>query len=445
MARTLKVGSLFSGGGLMDYALEHAGFTVAWQAEIDRDAVKVLGRHWPEGINYGDVTQVDTNQLSPVDLVAGGSPCQSFSFSGHRQGLAGESGLFWEFLRIADSQTRAWVLWENVPGVLSIDHGNTFALILWGFTGFYPQVPAGGWRNSGFCAGPKRIISWRVLDAEYFGVPQRRRRIFLVGHPVGRGDCAEILFEPDSLSGNSASGGQARQVTPTLLASGAGTARAAGVSANGFLVADESPDDAVWSVQLAHTIRTDVRMETTPTLDTNGSLAMIVPNVAATITAGGRSAGRRREDDVNLIVTATSDEEQPEALAWTQNQQNQVRFIGGDGQRAATIAAQPGAKQQTYLLTNSWATVGDDLSPTLQAQSSDQNCVITSYAARRLLPVEAERLQGIEDDWTRWDADGRELPDTARYRICGNGVAVPVVAWIARRIARAMAGEAVNP
>lgn len=128
MTQALIAGSLFSGGGLMDYALEQAGFTVAWQAENDRDASKVLGHHWPEVTNYDDVTQIDTNPLSPVEMVAGGSPCQSFSFSGHRAGLAGASGLFWEFLRIADSQPRAWVLWENVPGVLSIDHGETFAL-----------------------------------------------------------------------------------------------------------------------------------------------------------------------------------------------------------------------------------------------------------------------------------------------------------------------------
>lgn len=303
MTQALIAGSLFSGGGLMDYALEQAGFTVAWQAENDRDASKVLGHHWPEVTNYDDVTQVDTNPLSPVEMVAGGSPCQSFSFSGHRAGLAGASGLFWEFLRIADSQPRAWVLWENVPGVLSIDHGETFALILWGFSGFYPQVPAGGWRYSGFCVGPKRVVSWRVLDAQYFGIPQRRRRIFLVGHPVGRGDCAEILFEPGSLPGDSASSRPERQVTPTLLASGAGTARTGGVSEADFLVAEASGDDDIWSIQLAHTSnRLSIGTHVAQTLDTNGSLAIAIPDVAATLTAGGTTAGRRREDDSNLVV-----------------------------------------------------------------------------------------------------------------------------------------------
>ncbi len=383
--------------------------------------------------------------------------CQSFSTSGHREGLAGESGLFWQFLRIADSQPRAWVLWENVPGVLSIDAGETFALILWGFTGFYPQVPPGGWRNSGFCAGPKRAVSWRVLDAQYFGVPQRRRRVFIVGHSVGRGDCAEILFEPDSLPGNSAAGIQAGQVTPTVLASGAGTAHTGGISASDFLVTEEDPE--AWSLQLDHTKASGRRISTVAyPLDTGVNQALAVPQTAATLTVGGQTAGRRREDDVNLIVMAADDEgadrivhvterseaEKSRARAFTQNQRDEVRWVGGDGRQAGTLGAHVGAKQQTYVLSNAFLNVGYDQAPTLQAQSSDHDCLVMPYTVRRLMPVEAERLMGVPDDWTRWGTSGRKLADAARYRICGNGVAVPVVIWIAQRIARAMAGEAVN-
>lgn len=111
----MKVGSLFSGIGGIDLAFERAGFDVAWQVEWNRDAQSVLRRRWPEVPLYGDITEVATDCLSAVDIICGGSPCQSFSVAGSRQGLDGASGLFWHFIRVADSQPDAMVLWENVP------------------------------------------------------------------------------------------------------------------------------------------------------------------------------------------------------------------------------------------------------------------------------------------------------------------------------------------
>lgn len=220
-------------------------------------------------------------------------------------------------------------------------------------------------------------------------------------------------------------------------------------------MAEASGDDDIWSIQLAHTSnRLSIGTHVAQTLDTNGSLAIAIPDVAATLTAGGTTAGRRREDDSNLVVdvgTPDADDAGGEsdanfnAAAFTQNQRNEVRWVGGDGQQTGTLSARLGTKQQTYLLSNSFLNVGDDLAPTLQAQSSDRDCLVTSHAARRLLPAEVERLQGIPSDWTRWGIDGCELSEAARYRICGNGVAVPVVTWIAQRMARAMAGEAIHP
>ena len=426
-SQTYRVGSLFSGAGGIDLACERAGFTIAWQSEINADANKILAKHWPEEVNYGDITQINPDQLSPVDLVAGGSPCTSFSVAGHRAGLAGESGLFWHFIRIADSQPRAWILWENVPGVLSLDAGWTFALVLWAFTGAYPSVPAGGWHNSGFCTGPKRSIAWHVLDAQHFGVPQRRRRLYLVGHPVDRTDCVEILFDPDSLPRHLAAGRETRQIAPALLASGAGASRPAGIaSETDFCIVDEIPGDHC-------TVDDPPMMPLVVRTGQAGANGFGMSSVAHTLDASGPEAVFAQAVDVrNLRVT-------PELSGTIQTSGNSLSSIN-----PVIVPDLPDAVQAERPISFTHApapTIGIGVAPTLRAMSCDRDGVAIGSKIRRLLPVEAERLMDLPDDWTRWSADGTELSDTARYRLIGNGVAVPVVAWIARRIAWVLTEE----
>jgi len=166
--RPLTYGSLFSGIGGFDLAFDRAGFSPAWQVEIDPTCQNILARHWPGVERHGDITTVDPASLGAVDAIVGGSPCQNLSMAGSRQGLAGpESRLFFEFVRIADSQPRAVVCWENVPGVFSVNGGRDFATVLGEFTGVTPEVPPGGWRNSGVAWGPKRVAA--------YGVPQRHQ------------------------------------------------------------------------------------------------------------------------------------------------------------------------------------------------------------------------------------------------------------------------------
>ena len=179
---TLTVGSLFSGVGGFDLGFERAGMAVRWQCEIDKAARGVLRRHWPVML-YGDVH--DVGKGSPaVNVICGGFPCQDVSVAGRRAGLAGErSGLWFEFYRILGDVKPEWVVIENVPGLLSSNSGRDFAVILHGLV-------ERGYR----CA-------WRVLDSQYFGVPQRRRRVFVVGH-LGDGRAAEVLFERESIEGH---------------------------------------------------------------------------------------------------------------------------------------------------------------------------------------------------------------------------------------------------
>ena len=181
--------SLCTGAGGFDLGLRAAGHSVTAMCEIDPWCRAVLQRHWPETPLYGDIGRLAS--VRDADLVVAGTPCQDLSRAGRGDGLGGaDSGLFWEFCRVAGSV--AWIAWENVRGALSANAGRDFAAVLWSLTGFLPEVPPNGWRTSGVCAGVERTGVWRVLDAQYFGVPQRRQRLFVVAGP--RGSCGpEVL------------------------------------------------------------------------------------------------------------------------------------------------------------------------------------------------------------------------------------------------------------
>ncbi len=189
----LRVGSLFSGIGGFDLAVQRAGATLVWFCEKDAAARSVLARHWPEVPCYDDVSAMRGAKMPPVDLLCGGFPCQDLSVAGRRAGLAGDrSGLWFEFLRVAQECAPAWVLIENVPGLLSSRRGADFGVLLAGLV-------ERGYR-----------VAWRVLDAQHFGLAQRRKRVFVVGHR-GDGRAAAVLFEPESLRGDSPARGAARE------------------------------------------------------------------------------------------------------------------------------------------------------------------------------------------------------------------------------------------
>lgn len=208
----MKVGSLFTGIGGFDLGFERAGFELAWSAEIDKAASGVLAKHWPGVWNYGDVKAV-MDGVPAVDVICGGFPCQDLSVAGHRAGLAGErSGLWFEFHRVLRELRPRYCVIENVPGLLSSNGGADFAVILRGLVEL-------GYR-----------VSWRALDAQYFGLAQRRKRVFIVGS-LGDGRSAEVLFEREGVRGHPPSRGEAgqgtsRDLAPSLAASGRGTARA---------------------------------------------------------------------------------------------------------------------------------------------------------------------------------------------------------------------------
>jgi site-specific DNA-cytosine methylase len=210
---------LFAGAGGMSLGLETAGWRCVAHAEIEPHARAVLRHHWPDVPLYGDVAELDGTQFRGVTMVTGGSPCQDLSIAGKRAGMTEGSGtrssLFFEQVRIWNESQAPYILWENVYGAFSSNAGRDFAAVLSALVGGAVPVPADGWVRAGVVAGPTGVAAWRVLDAQYFGVPQRRRRVFVLGVRGGGVDPAEVLSLAESLSGHLAASGEAREGVAT--------------------------------------------------------------------------------------------------------------------------------------------------------------------------------------------------------------------------------------
>lgn len=388
----MTVGSLFSGIGGLDLGFERAGMTVAWQCEIDKAASTVLARHWPDVPNMGDVRDVGHSTPS-VDVVVGGFPCQDVSVAGRRAGLDGErSGLWHEFRRIVGDLRPRWVVVENVPGLLSSNGGRDFAVILRGLV------------ECGYG------VAWRVLDAQYFGLPQRRRRVFLVGS-FGNGRAAQVLFERESLPGD----------TPPRRETGARVARA--LAASSVSSGDRYDPNGEEYVVTPFTDISDALFAAMGT-KWNGNAAAFNGSqyVAHTLRAEGADAS---EDGtgrgIPLVIDGRNGTLQND-IATT------LQACGlGDGRggnpNATPLIATFGPRNVTSAANRT------RVEPGLPANTLHQGGLsVIHHGVRRLTPRECERLMGFPDDWTAIQSD------SARYRQLGNAVAVPVAEWIARRI-----------
>jgi DNA (cytosine-5)-methyltransferase 1 len=399
----MKFGSLFSGVGGFDLAFERAGMSCAWQCEIDPKASAVLARHWPGVPNIGDVRDVRAGNVEPVDLVCGGFPCQDLSVAGKRAGLAGKrSGLWFEFARVIDELEPRWVVAENVPGLLSSDRGRDFAVIVQ------------------WLAERGYGVAWRVLDAQYFGVAQRRRRVFIVAS-FGSGRAAEVLFEREGVRWNPPPRREAGQgfaaVAGTLSANRGGTERPAG-NANeldfcvpiGF--AHTSTVDPQDNVSPAITLSSGLDIPSPPMVAYGGNNTSGPIDVATACNAHGGTGRHDFESETFIAFNARRTEIGAiENLSPTLNPGN-----GG--------SQSPGVAWDLQQITSraNRSQPKSEYSPTLNKAGQ------MMVGVRRLTPLECERLQGFPDGWT----DGQA--DSARYRQMGNAVAVPVVEWIGRRI-----------
>lgn len=223
----LTMGSLFDGIGGFPLAAVHNGITPVWASEIEPFPMEVTKLRFPDMVHVGDITKLDGAKLPPVHVICGGSPCQDLSVAGQRRGLAGErSGLFMDQIRIVKEMRKAderrgipayfirprYLIWENVPGAFSSADGEDFRAVIEEIvrvkdsTCHVPRPDTGRWESAGAAIlGDQFSLAWRVLDAQYWGVAQRRRRIFLVAD-FGGLTAPQILFKQDSLSGDTAPG-----------------------------------------------------------------------------------------------------------------------------------------------------------------------------------------------------------------------------------------------
>lgn len=422
--------SVCSGIEAATVAWHPLGWQAAAYSEIEPFPRAVLAHHYPETPCHGDFTTIGADEYGPIDLLVGGTPCQSFSIAGLRGGLADERGnLALEFLRLADRTRPRWLVWENVPGVLSSEGGRDFGTFLGGL----------GQLGYGF--------AYRVLDAQHFGVPQRRRRVFVVGHLGDWRRAAAVLFERHSLSGNFAPRREKGQVAPTVPSRSTG---------GGGLGTDFDCDGGLirWPAEIAPTLNAHFGDKMgLENQHINGGCGHFVahslrgegfdasedgtgrgtPLIAINMQGGKGQAGWVKECSPTLGADS-----QMHAIAFDTTQitsaANYSNPRPGDACHPLAAGAHPPA------LAFNWQSGGDcrglEPMPTVSALTKEQTPAITGSAVRRLTPRECERLQGFPDDYTAVPYRNKPAADGPRYKALGNSMAVPVMAWIGERIER---------
>jgi len=396
--------SVCSGMEAASVAWHPLGWTPVGFSEIEPFPCAILKHRFPNVPNYGSLTEYQSWPLErgAIDLLVGGTPCQSFSVAGLRKGLTDPRGnLALTFLGLSDKLKPRWIVWENVPGVLSSGGGRDFG----SFLGALVELGYG--------------FAYRVLDAQHFGVPQRRRRVFVVAHLGDWRAAAEVLSLAEGLRGYLETGNKTRK--------GVAADAGAGVEAGGLqrtvgtLCADTHP--GAYSGQDAYTGRLipshwqggDVH----PTLNQSakgsggvGSSNQELFSQGGTYLVPGQPTPYRK----SKRACSTTDDERVEAEALAVTTSAPLHF-------------------DTYNQTTS------NISFTLSCSASDANhtgtVFVPNMAVRRLTPVECERLQGFPDNWSRISWKGKpeeDCPDGPRYKACGNSMAVPVMAFIGKRI-----------
>lgn len=369
--------SIFSGIEAATLAWEPLGWEPLAFSEIEPFPCAVLAERWPDVPNLGDITKIDWKEEidGAIDLVVGGSPCQSFSVAGKREGLKGASGLMFEYIRCVQELRPRWFLWENVPGALTSEDGGAFGQLL-------SEMDELGYS-----------LAWRVLDAQFFGVAQRRRRLFLVGH-LGAESPAEVLFEPDCLSGYPQSSREKRKEL----------ARRAGRSAAcaGF------------------------KYSAAPRANTIG----YAEEQANTLTADWHAPA---------VLPLTGTDQQVMAMSQYGTEIAGCLTARGD----SSPCADRGQNIVCMTGTQAHCHISDEIAGCLTAhmvasEIADKPAEVNPMLVRRLTPLECERLQGFPDGHTLIAWKGKpaeECPDGPRYKAIGNSMAVPVMRWIGRRIA----------
>lgn len=466
----ITYGSACSGIESASLAWEPLGWRASWFAEIEPFPCAVLAYHWPHVPNLGDMTRIHQKVLwgsvAAPDVLIAGTPCQAFSVAGLREGLDDDRGQLTlsymrlcdanDFIRRREGKPEAVIVWENVPGVLS-SKDNAFGCFLAGLAGDDAEIEPGDrpetgksnkywrwdkktcqhipkWSNAGCVIGPKRTVAWRVLDAQYFGVAQRRRRVFVVASARAGFNPAAVLFEQEGVRRDIAPSREAREEITGPLESRS--------TAGGFPGTDGAISGHIQPYDMT-------------------AFGQYGPgNSASTVKA------RDYKDATDLVVHGTQDPCVSKTTAFALGRNNggenvlceSVSLRGREGGATAelggnicpTLKASQGGGDKPHVLAFSAKDYGQDateeLSPTLRAGNSNSShansgnwmAIESQMRVRRLTPVECERLQGMPDNHTQIPWRGKpaeQCPDGPRYKAIGNSKAVDVVQWLGMRIA----------
>ena len=461
MNKPLTYGSVCSGMEAASLAWGPLGWKCAFLSEIEKAPSALLAQRYPDVPNFGDMTKFEDWPDVAIDLLAGGTPCQSFSVAGLRKGIADPRGsLMLTYGAIAKRYRPTWLFWENVPGVLSSNGGRDFGA----FLGMLAELGYG--------------FAYRVLDAQFFGLAQRRKRVFVVGYLGDWRPPAAVLFERESLRGDSAPRRETGEgVAPTI------SARTKG---GGGLGTDAECDGALIP-EIARTLLGKENDSLAEDMDTYIAHSM-VPDLARALTAHPARIDGESETFIAHALTGEGFDASedgtgrgtplvPIAYNITQSQSNKdynarptqrSQAITTDGNRpsarggdviafdttqitsktnrskpqtgeachpATADGHPPAIAFQTSGNCGAWET-GDMVGALDTMTDPNSHIVQTHWAVRRLTPRECERLQGAPDDWTNIAYRGRNtIADGPRYKMIGNSWAVPCVRWIGERIA----------
>jgi DNA (cytosine-5)-methyltransferase 1 len=446
----MKYLSICSGIEAASVAFEPLGWRPLAFSEIEAFPRAVLKHHYPDTPCHGDFTLLkDEPWIVDADMLCGGTPCQAFSVAGNRQSLADDRGnLTLQFVLLADAidhlrstagREPAWILWENVPGVLST-HDNAFGAFLGGLVGRTSPIPepADGWTGAGVVDGPTRCAAWRILDAQHFGLAQRRKRVFVLARGgAGRWAVADALLPIIESSewhpAPSRSKGEGVAATITSGAANGGPAHGArsGSAKEGNLIPEVTrPLTAAMGTKW----------------NGNGDLeSSLIPSIAHTLRGEGFDAS---EDGTGRGV---------QLVPYRIHKENSTAMVGNGVARVAdpaevarcldTCGGYSANQGGNVVMAYRWQNdadgiVPDEVASTLRANGTTTDERTTgayvqqaSMQVRRLSPVECERLQGFPDGYTNIPWRGKpESPDGPRYKALGNSWAVPCARWIGERI-----------
>ncbi len=465
MTPNMQFISVCSGIEAASVAFNPLGWRAVAFSEIEPFPCALLKHHYPDTPNWGDMNNYKDWPHVSIDLLCGGTPCQSFSVAGLRKGLDDPRGnLMLTFGAIAAKYRPQWLVWENVPGVLSSNGGRDFG----SFLGMLGQLGYG--------------FAYRVLDAQYFGVAQRRRRVFVVGCLGDWRSAAAVLFERHSLQGHPAPSRQAgKEVTPTIRAGaangGAGHGARSGDSKDELIVPVAQTLRA--QAQASHRADTETYIPVAGTLQANGKAAgsatqqdaecgLLIPVPHAAISSALKARDYKGvssdgDGDGAILVPCIAFPERlsgtqcastenlapsmgalnPTAVAVSMRGReggataelgdevgNCLRASGGGGDKAHVLAYTTKLHNTT---SNQAGKVYEEYSTSLD-RSSPPPALLTAMQVRRLIPRECERLQGFPDNYTDIPHRNKPAADGPRYKALGNSWAVPNVRWIGERI-----------